>query len=80
MKNKKIIEINGRKFYVDETLWDESVLNGSDEENIEFLLEGGWEEIMQNIMYSFIESSYVVCIRVFFCFFIENLLKLYFNN
>ena len=46
MKNKKIIEINGRKFYIDETLWDESVLNGSDEENIEFLLEGGWEEIM----------------------------------
>ena len=46
MKNKKIIEINGRRFYVDEPLWDESVLNGSDEENIEFLIEGGWEEIM----------------------------------
>ena len=40
-----IIEINGRRFYVDETLLDEEVLNGSDEENIEFLLEGGWKEI-----------------------------------
>jgi hypothetical protein len=46
MKNEKIIEISGRRFYVDETLWDSDVLNGSDEENIEFLLEGGWEEIM----------------------------------
>ena len=40
-----IIEIKGRRFYVDETLLDEEVLNGSDEENIEFLLEGGWVEI-----------------------------------
>jgi hypothetical protein len=46
MKNKKVVEISGRRFYVDETLFDEDVLSGSDEENIKFLLEGGWEEIM----------------------------------
>jgi len=45
MKIEMIIEIKGRRFYVDETLLDEEVLNGSDEENIEFLLEGGWVEI-----------------------------------
>ena len=45
MKIEMIIEINGRRFYVDETLLDEDVLNGNDKENIEFLLEGGWKEI-----------------------------------
>ena len=41
----KQVQIGERVFMCDDVLFDEKVLNGSDEENISFLLDGGWVEV-----------------------------------